>query len=162
MNKKTSLLIALFFSAFGLSQMKAQEALLSSGGSATGSGGSVSYSVGQVACTSISNGTGSVNQGVQQPFEFFTVGLDDAIEITLDVIVYPNPTSDYIRLQLDMDPSETLVYQLSDLNGRLLQHKQVLSKETLIPMGNLSTGTYLLTVYDAGKALKNFKIIKNQ
>jgi hypothetical protein len=40
------------------------------GGEATGSGGSVSYSVGQVVYTTNTGINGSVAQGVQQPYEF--------------------------------------------------------------------------------------------
>lgn len=161
MNTKNSLFVALLLGVFCLSEGQAQEAILASGGTAAGSGGSVSYSVGQVAYINITNGTGSVNQGVQQPFEFFIVGLDDNNEITLSMIVYPNPTSDFIRLQFISDPTETLLYKLFDFNGRLLQHEQVRNKETLIPMGDLSAGTYLLTISNAGKPVKNFKIVKN-
>jgi hypothetical protein len=162
MNIKNSLFAALLLGVFGLSEGHAQEATLASGGTATGSGGSASYSIGQVSYTNTINGTGSVNQGVQQPVEFFIVGLDDNKEITLSMIVYPNPTSDFIRLQLTSDPTETLLYQLFDFNGRLLQHEPVRNKETLIPMGDLPAGTYLLTVSDAGKTVKNFKIVKNR
>ncbi|MBE0646498.1 MAG: T9SS type A sorting domain-containing protein [Bacteroidales bacterium] len=162
MNKKTILISLLFLSAFGLSEMQAQESIVAAGGTATGTGGSVSYSVGQVAYTNNSNGTGSVNQGVQQPFEFFIVGLDENKEITLSMIVYPNPTNDFITLKLNSEPSERMLYQLFDFNGRLLQHQQIISKETLIPMRNLPVGTYLLSISDDGKTVKKFKIIKNQ
>lgn len=46
----------------------AQRGNVSSGGNATGSGGSVSYSVGQVFFSSNSGASGSINQGVQQSF----------------------------------------------------------------------------------------------
>lgn len=46
----------------------AQQANVSSGGNATGSGGSVSYSVGQVFFSGNSGTGGSVSQGVQQSF----------------------------------------------------------------------------------------------
>ncbi|MCP4553263.1 MAG: T9SS C-terminal target domain-containing protein, partial [Bacteroidetes bacterium] len=41
-----------------------------SGGEASGSGGAVSYSVGQVVCQTYSGTNGSVAEGVQQPYEF--------------------------------------------------------------------------------------------
>jgi hypothetical protein len=42
-----------------------QNSTLSSGGQATGTGGSVSYSVGQIAYSSLSGTNGSLIQGVQ-------------------------------------------------------------------------------------------------
>jgi hypothetical protein len=47
----------------------AQTATVSAGGNAIGTGGSVSYSVGQIAYTNNSNSNGSVAQGVQYPYE---------------------------------------------------------------------------------------------
>ena len=45
-----------------------QQAVLGGGGEATGSGGTVSYSIGQIAYTSKGAG-GTVSEGVQQAFE---------------------------------------------------------------------------------------------
>ncbi|WP_170982959.1 T9SS type A sorting domain-containing protein [Dyadobacter frigoris] len=56
------LLVFCFQSSF------AQQGGVSSGGNVAGSGGSVSYSVGQVFYISTSAASGTVNQGVQQPF----------------------------------------------------------------------------------------------
>ncbi len=60
--------ITIFLLGLGLSELHAQEATLASGGNATGSGGSVSYSVGQVVYTTNIGTTGSVAQGVQQAY----------------------------------------------------------------------------------------------
>jgi hypothetical protein len=59
----------------GLAQ--AQESANVSGGDATGSGGTVAYSVGQVVYTTNTGSTGSVAQGVQHAFEIFTVGIKE-------------------------------------------------------------------------------------
>ena len=50
-------------------RIMAQQAINASGANATGSGGSVSYSVGQVLYTTNSGSNGSSAQGVQQPYE---------------------------------------------------------------------------------------------
>ncbi len=62
------ILLALVFS---LSTATAQESLNSTGGDASGSGGTFSFSFGQFACQSFFEGNSSVSQGVQHPFEFF-------------------------------------------------------------------------------------------
>jgi hypothetical protein len=48
---------------------QAQQATTAAGGNATGSGGSVAYSVGQIVYTTHTGTTGSVAQGVQQTYE---------------------------------------------------------------------------------------------
>ena len=47
----------------------AQQAFVAAGGDATGSGGTVSFSAGQVVYTTITSGSGSVSQGVQQVYD---------------------------------------------------------------------------------------------
>jgi hypothetical protein len=96
---KTTIMIMLFFGAF-VSKTQAQQSTNSSGGNATGSGGKVSYSVGQIVYTSTAGSGGSASQGVQQPYEIFTLGIDDFSNINLTMIVYPNPTTTLVNLKI--------------------------------------------------------------
>jgi hypothetical protein len=68
-----------------------QESIVVAGGSGTGTGGSASYSVGQIAYTSLPGSGGSVSQGIQQPYEIATLGNDEFTEISLLMTAYPNP-----------------------------------------------------------------------
>ncbi len=114
-----------------------------------------------MAYTNISNETGSINQGVQQPFEFFIVGLDVNKDISLSMIVYPNPTSDFIKLEVESEMYTKLSYQLVDLHGKLLNSQKISSSITLVPMESLPPASYFLYVNDNKTVLKTFKIIKN-
>ena len=51
---------------------QAQESANSSGGDATGSGGTIAYSIGQVVYTTNTGSNGSVAKGVQHAYEIFT------------------------------------------------------------------------------------------
>ena len=153
--------IALLFILFCLPKLMAQNAIVASGGTATGSGGSSSYSVGQLVYTNAIGSNGSNNQGVQQPVEIFTLGTNDFPEITLAMSVYPNPTTNLVNLSIANYNSENITYQLFDLNGRNIQTNTILQKETEISLQNLSNAIYFLTVSDNNKLLKTFKIIKN-
>jgi len=74
-DKKLKLILMLLLTAC-FTGVSAQEAVLATGADAAGSGGKVSYSVGQIAYTSQTGSNGSVTQGVQQPYEIFaTVGV---------------------------------------------------------------------------------------
>ena len=58
--------------------LQAQESTQTSGGEATGEGGTVNYTVGQVAYDTHTGTTGSVAEGVQQPYEISVViGIED-------------------------------------------------------------------------------------
>jgi hypothetical protein len=82
----------LHFPGFGLSLLKAQEAVPAAGGTITGSSGSVSYTLGQVSYRTVSGTSGTVSQGVQQPYVISVISeVPEASEISLDCSVSPNP-----------------------------------------------------------------------
>jgi len=151
------------FILFGLeTTVQAQENILVSGGEAKGSGGSVSFSVGQIFYTSNNNINGSVGQGVQQPLEISVViGIKEAKDISLQCSVYPNPTADFLTLKVEDYEIQHLTYKLYDINGKLLENKNVKSNVMSIEMQNLAPACYFLKVYDNQKEVKTFKIIKN-
>jgi hypothetical protein len=67
-HKKTITSVA--FLLIGLGGLSAQESVNGSGGDATGTGGTSSYSIGQVVYTTATGTNGSVAQGVQQLMKF--------------------------------------------------------------------------------------------
>jgi hypothetical protein len=142
--------------------LQAQQVIATSGGNASGSGGSVSYSVGQIVYTTNANSNGSVAQGVQQPYEISVVtAIEQAKDISLEIMVYPNPATDYIKLNIKNYDVQNLRYQLYDINGSLIKDSKVEGNETTIVMQNLKPSIYFLKVTDNNKAIKTFKIIKN-
>jgi hypothetical protein len=154
-------LIELFL-LFCTTVIQAQETITTSGGNATGTGGTVSYTVGQVAYTTNRGATGIVAQGVQQPYEILVVtGLDEARGISLEISVYPNPTSDFLKLTIESYKLENLSYQLYNINGDVLQNGKIVGKETVIQTGDLLPAAYFLQIRDNQKEVKTFKIIKN-
>lgn len=160
MKKISVALIAFCISGFGPA-IRAQNAIPASGGNATGSGGSVSYTFGQVVYTTKSGTGGSVAQGVQQPYEISVVtGIAEAKDISLEIEVYPNPATDFTKLKVKNYEIENLRYQLHDINGSLLKENKVEGEETSIPIQNLLPSVYFLKVTDNNKVIKTFKIIK--
>ncbi len=153
---------------FALTGLQAQEVIPCAGGMATGNGGSVSYSVGQVVYTSHTVTTGSVAQGVQQPYEVSLInGIDEAGRIDLIVSAYPNPTTDYLTLKVNnyelingLTGYSVLSFQLFDISGNLLESEELAGNETSISMGNFLPGTYFLKITAGNKGIKTFKIIK--
>jgi hypothetical protein len=139
----------------------AQESIPSLGGNASGSGGSASYTISQVAYSSQIGSNGSVAQGVQQPFEIsVTLGLEEAKGITLRCTVYPNPTTKSVTLNIENYDIKNLSYLIFDLNGRSISSKKISGNETFISMENLAATTYFIKIMDLNKELKIFKIIK--
>ena len=165
MQRRKGISTLFFLSFFGLSTVQAQEAIPASGGNASGTGGSVSYTVGQVVYSTNTGTSGTVAQGVQQPYEISVVtGNQDIRGITLSCLVYPNPATDFVILNIQDLDNQNLVYLLYDINGKILETKEVRNNETTIHMGILVAGTYFLkiveTIHASSQEVRTFKIIK--
>lgn len=158
--KKTHLLLMLIL-LIGFSKIQAQQATLSSGGNATGGGGSISYSIGQIDYVMATGSTGSVSQGMQQPFEISTLSGNEFTQISLQMMVYPNPTTSYVNLMIENYDFQDLNFQLFDLAGKQILNQKITSSETKIDLDNLSKNVYLLQVMNQIGTIKTFKIIKN-
>jgi hypothetical protein len=162
MKQKKLKLSTLFLFVLGLTGLQAQSTIPASGGNASGSGGSVSYSVGQVVYTKNTGTNGSSAQGVQQPYEISVItGIEEAKDISLEIVVYPNPATDFIKLNIKNYEIENLRYQLYDISGSLLQDNKIDSNEITILMQDLRPSTYFMKVIQGKKDIKTFKIIKN-
>jgi len=162
MRHKRLKLSAVLLLGLGLTGLQAQESVNATGGDASGSGGSASYSVGQVVYTTNTGTNGYVVQGVQQPYEISVVtGIEEAKGINLSVSAYPNPTTDYLTLEVKDVELSNLSYQLYDMNGKLLQSEKIAGNQTSISMNNLVPATYFVKVVQGNKEVKTFKIIKN-
>ena len=161
MKHKRLHLCAVLLLGLGLTGVQAQESVNTAGGSASGNGGSASYSVGQVVYQTPTGTNGSVAEGVQQPYEISVVSaIEEATGITLSVSAYPNPTNDNLLLSIDELDLSNLSYQLYDISGKVLQNKRITSDQTSIVMGDLMPATYFLKVTQDNKEVKTFKIIK--
>jgi len=160
MNQKKLKLIA-FLLGIGMFVLQAQETVPVSGGNASGTGGTASYTVGQIVNITNTGTTGTSAQGVQQPYEITVItGIDDALEIMLEMVVYPNPATDFLKLKLGDHEIMNLRYQLYDINGSLLLNARIEVQETDISMQTLKPSTYFLKVIQDNKEIKTFKIIK--
>jgi len=153
---------AILLLCLGLTSLHAQEATIATGGNASGNGGSVSYSVGQVVWTIIADTNFSVTQGVQQPYEiYFSAGIQEPRDHIIHCTVYPNPTNDFLVLKFDGALQSHYSGSVFDLSGKLLQTIRIFGEQTLVPMKNLPQATYFLKVTSDKAEIQTFKIIKN-
>lgn len=159
-NKKTKYYVAFLFS-IGMLSTNAQENTVSSGGDASGAGGTVSYSIGQSFYITSTDTSGSVSQGVQQPYEIQVLLGVEEHEINLYAKTYPNPTTDRINLSIGNTNTDGLTYQLYDYTGKILSNGKINSENTSIPMYNHPNATYLLSISKENKTIKTFKILKH-
>ena len=151
-----NLLIGLIF---GWIQIHAQENTNTAGGTASGDGGVIQYSIGQIVYSTSISETGIVSDGVQQPYEIYAITGINLNTIRIDVQVYPNPTTYFLNLFVD-NFQYGLMYQLFDNNGKMLKEDLIQSIETQIEMNELIPSTYYIRIRNQNQIIKSFKIIK--
>ncbi|MCR6639832.1 MAG: T9SS type A sorting domain-containing protein [Sporocytophaga sp.] len=158
-SSKKGVTLSILFS-LGIFGVNAQSNTVTAGGEGSGSGGTVSYSIGLTNFEASSGTSGSVAAGVQHAYVTVVSGVDHP-EINLLAEVYPNPTANHVTLKVDEIGTNNLSFVLLDITGNVLQQSSVISSSTIINLENLSNTTYLLKVFRKKQELKTFKIIKN-
>jgi hypothetical protein len=158
--KNTILFFLSFLFSFSIKAQTSHQVLSASGGDATGSGGSVAYSVGQIVYTTSTGTTGSLAQGVEQAYEIYSVGIKET-SLNISLSIFPNPTSDFLTLEVDDYNNETLSFDLLDEQGKLILSEQITNQETQVAMSNLARGSYFINIVQSNKKIQTFKIIKN-
>lgn len=142
--------------------LQAQQTTLASGGNGSGTGGSFAYSVGQTMYTAQSNSATSLSKGVQQGYELFLItGLEDEDRFGLAATVFPNPTSNYLTIEIkNYSPDTALEIFLFDAKGQQVHRQRVLDVQTQIAVEHLASALYMLKLIQGNKLVKAVKVIK--
>jgi hypothetical protein len=137
----------------------AQTATVASGGDAVSGSGSVSYSIGQIAVGNTTTPMASVNEGIQQPYEFFTVHIDEPLQ-DISISLFPNPTLSEVVIQI---PSSELDLTASffSSDGNLVQQIQLAGARTAVNMSDWSASTYLVQITNSKGNTAAYKLIKH-
>lgn len=152
--------VSLAVCLLGINTAQSQESVNASGGNATGIGGTVSYSVGQLVYTSNTASTGDVTQGVQHAYEIFSLDVPET-KSNLSITVFPNPTTSILNLHVGDYYGQQWTYRLYDIQGRQLNSGQIANEQTEIDIQNLSVATYLIDILNTeNQIVKSYKIVK--
>lgn len=149
--------LTLFIVPFGL--IKAQTAVLTTGTTASGAIGSVSYSVGQVAYSQKGSNQ-QIMEGVQQAYEITSLEVDDESILEKKILLYPNPVSDILNVDFGKENYHNSNYVLFDSQGKLLKTGKFSQQNTELNMAELPTSVYIIQIFQEKKNIKTFKIIK--
>ncbi len=152
----------LAFVAFNSNFINAQQSVNTSGGNATSTTGTVSYSVGQVFYNHHINSQGAVNQGVQNAYEVFSADIIESNSLT-KIAVFPNPTSDLITVKiLNYTGSINYRVELIDANGRLVKENYLQASISSLDLSQFPSSTYSLNILgNQSNKIATYKIIKN-
>ncbi|MFT4722679.1 MAG: hypothetical protein ACI897_000756 [Flavobacteriales bacterium] len=74
----------------------------------------------------------------------------------------PIPAGQFLNIYQSLNSPHGAIYQLIDMNGRVLEDFPAMSKGTtmMLDVSKYNSGTYLLNLMDGGKLLQSQKIIK--
>lgn len=150
----------LVFLMFSMGYIHAQEAVPATGGDASASNGTMSYSIGQVVYTAGSGSTGSMNQGVQQPYDISTNSITEESD-DMSLSVFPNPTKDVLTLNIEKTDFSGYSYELYNNQGKLIKMEDIQTNHVDIPMQTLNAATYILKVKSTDEVVKSFRVIKH-
>jgi hypothetical protein len=136
----------------------AQQNTLAAGANASSPEGSISYSIGQIDFSNVTTSSGSLNQGVQQPFEFFISSvLENPNENSFSI--FPNPTNEKLNISQSIF-SEKIEVKLLDMSGRIVLIDQINAPQHQIDLRILPQGIYNLTLIKNNQIFTAFKVIK--
>ena len=133
-----------------------QEGFVGGATSASSSTYTFTTAVGQVF--SATNAQASLQSGILHNFNLTILGTSEYEDVQL--MVYPNPTSQWLYLRADEKKLKHGSYKLYNAQGQLITESKITDNETVINMANYPTGMYLLTVSSDSTEPKTFKILK--
>jgi hypothetical protein len=151
MKKNIQLIIAIVFisqTAFSQSVVLSPTVIASAGNYSEAGNVSLSWTLGELAVTTLDQGSMILTQGFQQSFPKGTgLSLDP---ILWQIIAYPNPVNDELNLQFDLLEPTDFVIEFQDVSGRLLsqeQYKGVFPGDVLpLGMSKYKPGIYFLRI----------------
>jgi hypothetical protein len=136
----------------------AQSNTVATGDEGAGSGGTISYSIGQIDYTQFNGPGGSINLGVQQTYAIEEINDLDELGDQIYISVGPNPSVDWLTISSSSDIEFS--YFVIDGSGKLVTDVLSLHKSQQINMQLWSSGMYILNIAHANKTVKQIKIIK--
>ena len=153
---KTTCAILIYF--FTLSSILAQSNIVTAGGDATSSTGSVSYSIGQIDFQYSSSADYSVSEGVQQTYSFDTALSIDDIQYDFQLSIWPNPSADEMNLEFTTNYELPLSLTVTDVKGAVVASKSVTQGQYSFDVNTWAAGTYYVHLND-GEAVSIIKPI---
>ncbi|MFN5183968.1 MAG: T9SS type A sorting domain-containing protein [Bacteroidota bacterium] len=155
-----TVMVFLVLSFLGISMSYAQESFNASGKDASGSGGTVNYSVGQIVYTTNIGSSGSSAQGVQHAYEILTLSKDETL-FSYSISLFPNPATDNLILNVGGYKNEAINYFIYDLQGKKIKTGNIESNQSIIDISQINNGVYYMDINKENKKVQSFKIIKN-
>lgn len=145
----------------GTAALKAQLMQVTDASGGTGQAGStaITWSLGELAVSTLENGNTLLTQGFIQPVLVATA-IDEKDGLPFTLTVYPNPAREWIEIRLYDADWKDFTFLLQDTGGRLLCRVKPQGSTTRIPMTQYGAGLYLLKALQSDKESVVLEIVK--
>jgi hypothetical protein len=152
-------ILFLWFSCIGSAQSVKRQCISSFGSTSFTADVLIQQTSGQSFSTFNTGNQTILFQGFQQPATPVGKAINTLPSNWIDLNVYPNPASDYIKIQ-NNDVIDLAEIKVSDINGRIIFSENVfqLSDHT-INCGLWDNGIYFIIITNDGKNIKTMKVI---
>ena len=164
--KPLLVVIAVLLTFAGFSQELPRHVFSSGGGNYESVVMHVSWTIGQAEPVATTfQPTVILSSGFQQ-FDDQLVSVKERSEEN-EFLVYPNPCSDYVHLQMEFNQATEITYTLYDFSGKALFGKELSGHHSYrehIDLGELAPGMYNLMITNTNgvdKQIKSIKLIRN-
>lgn len=155
MKKYLIIITAVFFAG----SLNAQQVTNNAGGIFQNSQYELSWGLGELAIHTLTSDEYILTQGFQQSLLTVT-GIGEDKPLDFDISVFPNPTQDFVNLEVEKKGTEKLEYHLFGQKGELIERNAIHSPSVKVPFLNQPNGIYYLNIYSNDKKVKTFKIVK--
>lgn len=156
MKKTLQLVGAVFLLNFSF----AQQGFVVTGLNLQSANGSSTSSIGQVSYSSLQNGDGFTNEGIQQPAELYEfTSLNEQVLSAL-VSLYPNPATSAFSVQLKNAANHHFSIEIYDAMGNLVVSQNTQTNET-VNVQSLAAGIYSVKITTETNHNSIIKLIKN-
>ncbi|NLJ08129.1 MAG: T9SS type A sorting domain-containing protein [Sphingobacteriales bacterium] len=128
----------------------------------------LSFTVGELAVTTLRSGSFILTQGFQQPPNLYLSDITNHLPDNLTINAYPNPTTDFVHVNLtgegEFSNINILVYnnlgQIVNIKFETIPNTSGIT--FIIDLTSLSRGNYFVRIYSPEKSasLAEFKVIK--
>lgn len=111
--------------------LSAQQSIITTGGKATNTSVSVSFSNGQLVCDNQITSVGSVSQGVQKVFEIVNISGVEQMNLQYDLKVYPTPSNEQLTLNFGNYELDNIKFQIFNLSVKMMEEKDLKTLNSL-------------------------------
>jgi phosphoribulokinase len=140
-----------------INSVHSQEVVSTQGETYSSPNAIIDFTVGEVVINTVSDGTNNITQGFHQTNWNF-VGLENHTP-SFEAIIFPNPTLEVLNIRASA--FENVTYTLYDAQGKLIVKDKLTAEQTLIPVSQLATGSYSITLNNPTAKFKDIQTYKN-